>query len=224
MAEYQLLVVAHPDDEAIFFSSLLLQKRELPWKVICVTDGDADGQGGERRQHWVKAMKAFNISDFQHWTFPDIFEERLEIAALQSKISALPRPKMAYTHGILGEYGHPHHQDVSYAMHSVLSDKIPLYSTSYNCHSDFALQLTKTEFALKLSILFDIYGSQFRGFANKLPATEYEGFQRVGIAEVTSIYKFLSLREPLRETALIKYRHLFEHVVQVFGEPLRRPF
>lgn len=56
------LVVAHPDDEVMFFSPSLLQFNELlplniPVKVICMTSGDADGMGYIRRQELVRSLQ-----------------------------------------------------------------------------------------------------------------------------------------------------------------------
>ena len=45
---YRLLVVAHPDDETIFFAGVIQSKRDLPWHLVCLTDGNADGRGKER--------------------------------------------------------------------------------------------------------------------------------------------------------------------------------
>ena len=224
MTDYQLLVVAHPDDEAIFFSSLLLKRRDLPWKVICVTDGNADGQGLERRQQWLESMQAFKITDHEHWDFPDIFAERLDISALKSRLMTLNPPTIAYTHGILGEYGHPHHQDVSYAVHSVFGEIIPVYSCAYNCHSDFAYCLSKEEFSLKLSTLWQIYGSQFSRFAHKLPATEYEGFHRVSSEETDCLYQYLAYKKKFSRTMLVKMVHLYDHILTTLGEPIQRSF
>lgn len=49
------LIVAHPDDETMFFSPTLLQLHvnyppSVPLRVICLTNGDADGLGAVREQ------------------------------------------------------------------------------------------------------------------------------------------------------------------------------
>ncbi len=222
--DYQLLVVAHPDDEAIFFASLLLSKRDLPWKVVCVTDGNADGTGEERHRQWLDSMATFAISDHEHWDFPDIYSHRLSIPRLIAKLHGLMPPSVVFTHGIVGEYGHPHHQDVSYASHVAFHSCCPVYSNSYNCFSDLGFNLTREHFATKLSVLWNIYQADFSRFANKLPATEFEGFHLVNIAEVTAIYHFLTGQSELAEGDLKNYRHMHRHIVDVLGQPLSRPF
>lgn len=112
---YRLLVVAHPDDETIFFGGLLQKEKSLPWKVICVTDGNADSRGKERAEEFLKATKLFGVKDTEHWNYPDLFTSRLPLKEITERLSTLPKPKEVYTHGPIGEYGHPHHQDVCLA-------------------------------------------------------------------------------------------------------------
>src|ERR1043165_2582375 len=86
--KYNLLVVAHPDDESIFFAGLVLQKRSHPWRVLCVTDGNADGNGAARAADFAEACKQLKVKDFAMLGFKDKFEERLplnELIALLQK-------------------------------------------------------------------------------------------------------------------------------------------
>ena len=86
--KYALLVVAHPDDESIFFSGLLLNERKLPWKVICVTDGNADLAGSKRADQFKVACQLLKVKSEQ-WNFPDKFEARLNTEKLMKKLTEL---------------------------------------------------------------------------------------------------------------------------------------
>jgi len=52
-----LLVVAHPDDETIFFGGTMYSLKKRGWKVIVVTDGNADGMGSTRRNQLLARAK-----------------------------------------------------------------------------------------------------------------------------------------------------------------------
>ncbi|CDO93456.1 unnamed protein product [Kluyveromyces dobzhanskii CBS 2104] len=56
------LVVAHPDDEVMFFSPTLAQfdemfPRDVPVNVVCMTSGDADGLGHIRKQELIESLQ-----------------------------------------------------------------------------------------------------------------------------------------------------------------------
>jgi len=194
---YGLLCVAHPDDETIFFGGLLLKRRTRPWKVICVTDGNADGQGRKRYGQFRRACAKLGVEDFEWWGFPDRYEQRLPVDTLALALASLETPTEVFTHGILGEYGHPHHQDVSVAVHRAFAQHPRVYSTAYNAYPELRISLSEREYALKTQILTRIYGSETSRFLNFLPATFQEGFLRVAPEEVEAIYAFWQ-GKPLR--------------------------
>jgi len=222
--KHNLIVVAHPDDESIFFAGLVLHRRQRPWHVVCVTDGNADGMGRERSLQFQKACKRLKVKTYEHWDFPDIYEQRIDLTDLKQRLARLKPPATVYTHGIVGEYGHPHHQDVSYAVHETFLPQIPVWSVAYNCYPDVRIQLTESLYKVKTSILSDIYGSETRRFSHLLPATFTEGFIRVGRAEIEAIYSFLTGKSGLDPRKLKSYRWWSKYLLERGGQLPSRPF
>jgi LmbE family N-acetylglucosaminyl deacetylase len=224
--KYNLLCVAHPDDETIFFSGLLQRRRSRPWKIICVTDGNADGDGAKRFRQFKKACSHYG-AQFEWWGYPDIFERRLPIEDLKKKLIELPKPHEIFTHGPLGEYEHPHHQDVSFAVHSAFHEHPRLYSVAHNAFPELRIDLTAREFEVKQEILTHIYGSETTRFLNLLPATSSEGFLRVSFGEADAIYEYFTQgstgsRPRLRTRSLRAYAWLSSYLKTRSG--ITRPF
>jgi LmbE family N-acetylglucosaminyl deacetylase len=218
---FNLLVVAHPDDETLFFSSVLLTQREHPWKVICVTDGNADGQGDLRQQCFRKACSYLEVSDAIMLDFPDIYESRLDVKRLQTQIKVYNEAQKIYTHGPLGEYGHPHHQDVCRAVHEVFQSKRVL-SPAYNCFPDESYSLNLDLYKKKCAILRDIYFDETQRFLPFYPATSNEAFTAVKYQEVVDLYNFLSQGIPLAPSSLHTYRWFHDYLRALKDAP--RPF
>jgi len=228
-----LFVVAHPDDETLFFAGTILQelKRQKNVQVICVTDANADGKGLRRKREFFKACKSLGVTDCEMWDFPDIYEQRLDQNALQKRL--IPYIKNAthiFTHGIIGEYGHPHHQDVSYAVSLICKGlKKKLFHCAYNIYPDTRIVLTQKEFALKQKILIKIYGDETGRFLHLLPSTSIEGIIRVsGTAlfnEITEIFSFFSKKiYKLKNKNLRRYRSIAKQIQRQKKILLDRPF
>jgi LmbE family N-acetylglucosaminyl deacetylase len=224
MLKPNLLVVAHPDDEAIFFGGLVLRERRVPWHLVCVTDGNADGRGPQRHADLLKAAKALKINMVEHWDFPDRFNERLDTDQLVNRLRKLPSSKTVFTHSILGDYGHPHHQDVSYAVHKAFHKRTPVWSVAYNCLPEKRFHLTKAELRLKQKILTEIYQQETQRFIHLLPAQSTEGFVQVSLSEAEHLYKVLRFREPLVPAKLKIYRWLARQLPQTAYGGMERPF
>lgn len=224
MLKPNLLVVAHPDDESIFFGGLVQRERKLPWHLICVTDGNADGRGSQRHADLLKAAKTLKIKRTDQWDFPDRYNERIDIDRLIRKLSALPPPKAVFTHSIVGDYGHPHHQDVSLAVHRAFHKKAPVWSVAYNCMPRKSIALTSSEFKLKSKILTDVYQSETRRFIHLLPATSCEGFVQVRLNEVEHLYEVLAHKSAPNPKKLEVYRWLAPRLHETAYGNLERPF
>lgn len=231
--EYKLalIIVAHPDDETLFFSSVPLRLAENTW-VICVTDGNGDGKGLTRQKELRSACDMLGVQKTQVLGYKDQFEKRLDISSLASQLSAIVSDakiiageKMAiFTHGPIGEYMHPHHQDVCLAVRRSVTDDTALWVPAYNCFSEKTVILTQTEYAVKTSILTEIYRDETNRFLNLIPATSSEGFTSISCEEVEEIYGFLTKsQDSLHPSKLDRYAHLksyLETKVQQNGDRL----
>ena len=221
---YNLIIVAHPDDETIYFTGPLLQNRTYPWKVICVTNGNADGNGLSRQKDFQQACTKLNVESFEHWDYPDVFEQRLDVNKLINDLSKFNCVHLVYTHGVIGEYGHPHHQDVSFAVHKAFCKKTKVFSICHNNYPDEIIKLTKDEFDLKTDILTKIYHNEMNRFLNLVPATTIESFCEVSLQEVEAIYTFLSQKGPLDVDLLDKYKWLVNHIKEALATSNKRLF
>jgi LmbE family N-acetylglucosaminyl deacetylase len=113
-------VVAHPDDETIFFGGVLRQlvRAGLPVEVICVTSTFATiTLTSIRREEFRRACSALGararllpLADVPGRLDDD------ELAAALGRVR-LDGNGLVFTHGVWGEYGHPHHIQVSRAVH-----------------------------------------------------------------------------------------------------------
>jgi LmbE family N-acetylglucosaminyl deacetylase len=198
---YRLLVVAHPDDETIFFSGVLQSKRDLPWHLICLTDGNADGRGKERHRELLAAAKLLGVKFVDHWSYPDIYPNRLPVEEIAPRLRALPVPAEVYSHGPLGEYGHPHHQDACLATHRAFPRQ-RIFSPAWNCQADFVVQLTPAQFRKKTYAFAEIYGKETSRFVNILPNMPVEGYRRFRADEVEALAGFLRREKNLQAKSL----------------------
>lgn len=219
-----LVVVAHPDDETLFFAGLLLADKKHTWHVVCVTDGNADGQGKERHKQFISACKMLGVAHFYFFDLPDRYETRLDIRKLKSNLSTLPKFNEVYTHGPLGEYGHPHHQDVCLAVHEHFLKLAPVWSVAQNCSPDRVIEMTKAQFAIKARILSEIYFSETERFIGFIPNTSTETFCQFDISEVRAVYAYLTELRTNSPTNLKRYKW-FAPYLKSFRERIRnRPF
>lgn len=117
-----LLIVAHPDDEVLFFTGPLNEWGD-DFHVVLVTDGNADGKGNTRQKEFEKVLSEFKVTSFELYHFLDIYEKEIPEKEFLEKLEVtlgkfLEPGSSIYTHGPFGEYGHPHHIQVSNYVHN----------------------------------------------------------------------------------------------------------
>lgn len=125
-----LLVIAHPDDESMFFSPtiLYLASRGHNLHILCMSTGNADGKGSIREQELYQAcaimkiplqqVKILDHHDLQdgfgniwsHHLLAKIIEEEIQIWDIDLIVTF-------DNHGISG---HQNHRDVHHGIRSVL--------------------------------------------------------------------------------------------------------
>ncbi|KAG9839850.1 LmbE-like protein, partial [Aureobasidium melanogenum] len=99
------LLIAHPDDEAIFFAPavLALTRPELGnhIKILCLSSGDADGLGHIRKQELVKSglllglRNADDVLILDDERFPDSMTTTWDSKAIANLLASTFAPKMA---------------------------------------------------------------------------------------------------------------------------------
>src|SRR5436190_11936802 len=115
------IVVAHPDDEVIFFGALAARLVTAGWDldIICVTGQFGSSWAtGTRRAEFSRACWALGAKA-RMLCLPDENGPLDEIALTRVLDERVPwsRYQRVYTHGLWGEYGHLHHVQVGRATH-----------------------------------------------------------------------------------------------------------
>jgi len=116
------LVVAHPDDEAMFFWPTLLQLRRagVPLCVLCLSTGNADGLGEVRKLEMQRSCARLGISE-DNLVVVDVEElqdgfhswpEEVVSAQVLDFVRARPT-RLVLTFDVRGVSGHPNHISTS---------------------------------------------------------------------------------------------------------------
>jgi LmbE family N-acetylglucosaminyl deacetylase len=223
VSNYRLLIVAHPDDESLFFMGALLDQTKGDWHVACVTNGNADGFENKRKKQFDAACELLKVKKTYWFGLPDVFDIRLKQFDFENALKNIPTPMEVYTHGPLGEYMHPHHQDVCYFTTCYYTAKCPVYVTAYNTFPDVTYQLDAQQFRLRTKILMEIYGSETMRFINMIPARHEDAFIKADLKEISNIYNYLTKPEAkLEVTTHFEWLRFF--LYQKKNKPGERPF
>ena len=114
----KIMIVAHPDDEALFGGAELLSHPK-EYKVVVLDEYHND----IRRREFLDSMRFIGIHEYEHWTGykgkEDYFREKLIYELL--RVLRERKYTKIVTHNINGEYGHPRHR----ACHDVLAHLRP---------------------------------------------------------------------------------------------------
>ncbi|CCW62223.1 unnamed protein product [Phytomonas sp. EM1] len=115
-----LLIFAHPDDEAMFFSPLLnyLRSNNVICHFLCFSSGDSEGKGEQREQELYESGKYFgvtkrNIKIVNHPELRDGLKEKWSHTLVKLEVNAYLRKNGSIstlvTFDKFGVSGHPNH-------------------------------------------------------------------------------------------------------------------
>lgn len=143
MAEFQgrdqaLLVIAHPDDESMFFGPCMRSLcEEFSWHVLCLSTGNADGLGSQREQELHHACELLQIRVHRTVNDPllqDGMHVRWDLSHIERHVAAAVdelKPAMVLTFDELGVSGHPNHIGTHYGVRRWYKN------TQHNCRLCF---------------------------------------------------------------------------------------
>lgn len=106
-----LVVVAHPDDEALWVSGTIQKNKNYNWKIACVTCG----YDVVRKNEFINSCNAIGVQ-FEIWDFQEGYDIVLDEDLLINKINGMQADfnyDLIITHNQNGEYGHPQHKQIN---------------------------------------------------------------------------------------------------------------
>lgn len=207
-----LVVVAHPDDETLWFGGTIRQAvREgaVVDVVVAASRGLSAARAEARLTQLRTACGLLGTRSPTVWGLTDAPLDRLDDAALEGAAGRTDwgRWDEVLTHGPAGEYGHPHHQDVGAAVHRAAEawrsrtgrPGPVVWSPAYQTLAARVHVLPAGDFARKCHILSRIYSAEYYGFVHLLPAGSVEALSCVDPREAALVAAYLRGERTLTE-------------------------
>ncbi|XP_010275006.1 PREDICTED: N-acetylglucosaminyl-phosphatidylinositol de-N-acetylase isoform X1 [Nelumbo nucifera] len=128
-----LLVIAHPDDESMFFCPTILyfMSRGYNFHILCMSTGNADGKGNIRKEELYQACLVLKIPRHQVKIIdhPDL-QDGFEVMWSHSLLSSIIQDEIAnqnidllITFDNYGVSGHRNHRDVHHGVCRTLYER-----------------------------------------------------------------------------------------------------
>ena len=150
-----LVVVAHPDDDLLFFGELLIYRHDQI-KVICATCLSKEG----RHNEFINVMRQLDI-DYEIWDILDIMSYA-DFDILRNKLTeAIKGFNIFFTHSLSGETGHPTHILINKIMFDIVPRNLFVanpYRQKPYLHPK-KMELLKIYQSQKGAIRFNIYNT-----------------------------------------------------------------
>ncbi len=173
----KLMIIAHPDDELIFGSNLLLKYPR--WKVVCITNGSYNSMNKftlfltDRKKEFIDSMNTFKCS-YEIWDYEDNkYNSNWNKNMITKQLNDLINEKnydMIITHNLQGEYGNLQHKKISEIVHSLKPKNLYVFKkdkSRLNPYYSRALQLCK------------VYKSQRHIIKDHDDYIKYQSFQKI---------------------------------------------
>ncbi len=167
------MIVAHPDDEAIFFGDWLIENANRPIVVCLTCSMDYDIWHKARHetryyefQNCIKraGVKYFECLGMETPTL-DPFEHKSDYKNILKRISWETDWQQIVTHNQYGEYGHIQHMEV----HDIVKDVFPENRVFVYVNSKTKLPTNRKQ------VLIDEYFSQQKYCINEIKSSEWTG-------------------------------------------------
>lgn len=177
-----LIIVAHPDDEMIFFNKFLLENKNT--LVICLTSGGSR----KRSKEFYKSLEYYKTKGLIY-NFKDGLDVEWQIdkvLGVLRKILQLTKPQKILSHNKEGEYGHPQHINCNKIIEDLLKEEftnieflIPEVNSKLFIEDN---KLSTKKLNKKIKVFKDIYKSQSKGILNReLVYYKYMEFEKIVI-------------------------------------------
>jgi mannosyltransferase OCH1-like enzyme len=126
-----ILLVAHPDDELLFFKDIL-EKYNKYIKVICITNASNKIRSNE----FIHSLKRFNILNYEIWDYEDTHSSYVSHRLRKKIKESIKEYTKIYTRSLSGETEHPQHIALYKTVHDEINNNQKLYVPNIDIYSN----------------------------------------------------------------------------------------
>jgi len=198
-----LLVVAHPDDEVLWFGGTLRLHQDLAWTVASVTY-DVDTPRGQDFLAVSAEMRVQGMLLGLEDTYGGLLDEVQLEAALRRLLKQRPW-RVVLTHNVQGEYGHPHHRQVSRIVRQIWGK---VAQSGFGAENINGIVWLSPEVVAWKKRLFDFYPSAGKRDRIKLYPPYQMDYEPLVLGNETPLKAVRRLAQPTTWKALAGLRRL----------------